>query len=108
MIEAGEAPVAAGVRELAEETGFAGGPARLLGSVHPNPALQDNRCHAVLVEGVVCRGPLAWDPDEEIEISTAPVDDVLTWAREGRITHSLSLTALMLFEPYWAELQKAR
>ena len=108
VIESGETPVAAGVRELAEETGFAGGPARLLGSVHPNPALQDNRCHAVLVEGVVRREPLAWDPDEEIEISTAPVDEALAWARAGRITHSLSLTALMLFEPYWAELQKAR
>ena len=108
VIESGEAPVAAGVRELAEETGFAGGTARLLGSVHPNPAIQDNRCHAVLVEGATRSAPLAWDPDEEIETSTAPVEVVLAWARAGRITHSLSLNALMLFEPRWAELQKAR
>ena len=108
VIESGEDPVAAGVRELAEVTGFAGGTARLLGSVHPNPAIQDNRCHAVLVEGVTRSAPLAWDPDEEIEISTAPVDDVLAWARAGRITHSLSLNALMLFEPRWAELRQER
>jgi 8-oxo-dGTP pyrophosphatase MutT (NUDIX family) len=108
VIESGEDPVAAGVRELAEETGFAGGTARLLGSVHPNPAIQDNRCHAVLVEGVTRSAPLAWDPDEEIEISTAPVDDVLAWARAGRITHSLSLNALMLFEPRWAELRQVQ
>ena len=108
MIDGPEAPEAAAERELAEETGFAGSPARLLGSVHPNPAIQDNRCHAVLVEGVTRSAPLAWDPDEEIEISTAPVDEVLAWARAGRITHSLSLNALMLFEPRWAELRQER
>ena len=108
VIESGEDPMAAGVRELTEETGFVGGPPRLLGSVHPNPAIQDNRCHAVLVEGVTRSAPLAWDPDEEIEISTAPVDEVLAWARTGRITHSLSLNALMLFEPRWAELRQVQ
>jgi hypothetical protein len=71
---------------------------RLLGSVHPNPAIQDNRCHFVLVDGAVPTGPLNWDDDEEIEISTAPAAEVLGWARSGRITHSLSVAALMLFE----------
>ena len=101
VIEDGEDPVVAGLRELAEETGYAGGAARLLGSVHPNPAIQDNRCHAVLADGVMRAGALAWDEDEEMEVITAPVDDVLAWARGGQITHSLSLTALMLFEPLW-------
>lgn len=101
VIEDGEDPVVAGLRELAEETGYAGGIARLLGSVHPNPAIQDNRCHAVLADGVTLSGPLAWDEDEEIEVLTAPVEEVLAWARCGKITHSLSLTALMLFEPLW-------
>jgi hypothetical protein len=39
-----------------------------------------------------------WDHDEEIEVSTAPVADVLAWARSGRITHSLSVAALLLLE----------
>jgi ADP-ribose pyrophosphatase len=103
VIEPGEDPVAAGVRELAEETGFTGGPARLLGSVHPNPAIQDNRCHLVLVEGAVRTSAVAWDPDEEIETTTAPVAEVLAWARAGRITHSLVLCALFQFEAWWRE-----
>jgi ADP-ribose pyrophosphatase len=98
VIEAGEDPVAAGVRELSEETGYGGGAARLLGSVHPNPAIMDNRCHFVLVEGAVLSGPVSWDHDEEIEVSTAPVADVLAWARSGRITHSLTVAALLLLE----------
>jgi ADP-ribose pyrophosphatase len=103
VIEAGEDPVAAGLRELAEETGFTGQRARLLGSVHPNPAIQNNRCHLVLVEDAVRTGTLAWDQDEEIETTTAPAEEVLAWARSGRITHSLVLCALFLFEGWWRE-----
>ncbi len=66
--------------------------------MHPNPAIQDNRCHFVLVDGAVPVGPMNWDFDEEIEVSTAAVAEVLAWARSGRITHSLTVAALMLFE----------
>lgn len=101
MIDAGEEPVAAGVRELAEETGYVGASARLLGSVHPNPAMQRNRCHFVFVEGAVRTVALDWDADEEIEVTTRPVEEVLALAQSGGITHSLVLNALMRFEPVW-------
>jgi ADP-ribose pyrophosphatase len=98
VIEAGEDPVAAGTRELLEETGYGGGRVRLLGSVQPNPAIMDNRCHFVFVDGAVPTGPLDWDDDEEIEVSTVPAAEALAWARSGRIEHSLSVAALMHFE----------
>jgi ADP-ribose pyrophosphatase len=98
MIEAGEDPVEAAVRELSEETGYGGGKATLLGSVRPNPAIQDNRCHFVLVDGAVPTAPMDWDDDEEIEVSTVAVAEVLAWARSGNISHSLSVAALMLYE----------
>jgi ADP-ribose pyrophosphatase len=98
VIEKGEDPLAAGLRELSEETGYGGGKARMLGSVNPNPAIQDNRCHFVLVEGVVPTDPLKWDDDEEIKVSTATVAEALALARTGGITHSLSVAALMFFE----------
>lgn len=105
VIEPGEDPVLAGLRELAEETGYAGPSARLLGSVHPNPAIMSNRCHLVLVENVRPTHELAWDPDEEIQVLTKPVDEVLALARGGGITHSLVLDALLLFEPVWRQLR---
>ncbi len=98
VIEAGEDPVAAGIRELREETGFEGTGARLLGSVHPNPAIQANRCHIVLVEGARRQTETDFDDDEEIETSTVPVGQVLEWARSGRITHSLVLCGLLHLE----------
>lgn len=101
VMEAGEDPVAAGVRELREETGFSGCAATLLGSVHPNPAIQSNRCHFVFVDAAVRAHDLEWDADEEIQVATRPVADVLALAHAGGIVHSLVLNALMLFEPHW-------
>ena len=105
VIDAGEDPVAAGVRELREESGFVGAQARLLGSVHPNPAMQSNRCHLVLVEGARREAALEWDPDEEFEILTKPVDEVFSLAAAGGITHAMVLNALLLFAPHWRRLR---
>jgi 8-oxo-dGTP pyrophosphatase MutT (NUDIX family) len=107
VVEPGEDPVAAGVRELREETGFAGPGAQLLASVHPNPAVQNNRCHVVLVKGAVPSGPTDWDPDEEIEVSTMAVGEVFDAARAGRISHSLTIASLFQFEPVWVALTGA-
>lgn len=101
VMEPGEDPVTAGVRELREETGFAGGVARLIGSVRPNPAFQANRCHIVLVEGAVRSHAIEWDPDEEIRVTTEAVENVFARVHAGEIFHGLVLNALMLFEPHW-------
>lgn len=105
VIDAGEDPVTAGVRELREESGFVGRSARLLGSVHPNPAMQSNRCHLVLVEGAERSAALEWDPDEEMEVVILPVDQVYALARSGGITHSLVLDGLLLFSPHWEKMR---
>ncbi len=108
VIEAGEDPVVAGLRELQEETGYAGKNARLLASVHPNPAFMKNRCHLVLVEECELVAPPAWDHDEEIEVATLPVAEVYAKARAGGITHSLVLDALLFFEPIWRATEASR
>ncbi len=97
-------PVATGRRELLEETGYDGGEAWLAGTVFPNPALQRNRCHFVIVDGVHQTGTRAFDEHEDITMETLPVDRVLELARTGGITHALALTALFFFEGEWRRL----
>ncbi|HUR58541.1 MAG TPA: NUDIX hydrolase [Opitutaceae bacterium] len=105
VMEAGEDPVTAGLRELREETGYTGAPAKLLGRVHPNPAIQSNTCHFVFVEAAMASHALEWDADEEIQVTTMPVAEVLALAHGGGISHGLVLNALMLFEPHWRALR---
>jgi 8-oxo-dGTP pyrophosphatase MutT (NUDIX family) len=102
VIETGEDPVAAGVRELREETGYAGRAARLLAQVRPNPAIQANVCHIVLVEGCVRVGETQFDPNEEIELSLLPIDEVVAKAERGEIKHSLVVDALFYLRA-WRE-----
>ncbi len=100
VIERGEDPLLAGQRELQEETGYVGTSATVLGWVHPNPAFQSNRSHFVLVENATKSAALAWDPDEELHVTTERVEDVFTMIGERKITHGLVLNALMFFAGY--------
>lgn len=105
VMDAGEDAITAALRELQEETGYTGTRARVLGTVHPNPAMQNNRCHLVLVEDAHRTETPDWDPDEELEILTRPVDQVYDLAYRGGITHAMVLDALLLFTPVWASLK---
>jgi ADP-ribose pyrophosphatase len=98
LVDEGEDPSAAALRELREETGFAGERAELLGWVHPNPALQDNRCYTYLVRDVVAVGAQELDEREEIEVITVPLNQVRQLVRSGEITHALAVAALYLYE----------
>lgn len=95
MVDPGEEHGAAARRELREETGYAAEDWRYLGSVLPNPAVQDNRLHTWLAQGCRRVGPLAMDEGEDIEVTTLPLDDVLAAATDGRIEHALVLCGLL-------------
>jgi 8-oxo-dGTP pyrophosphatase MutT (NUDIX family) len=105
MLGRGEDPVAGGLRELREETGYSGHNARVISRVHPNPAIQNNTCHIVLVENATLAAATQWDHDEEIAVSVLPVDEVYALAYAGRITHALVLDALLYFGPVWSGMK---
>ncbi|HKB90849.1 MAG TPA: NUDIX hydrolase [Opitutaceae bacterium] len=106
VIDLGEDPVEAGLRELREEAGFSGENARIIGRVHPNPAIQNNTCHLVLVENAKRTHELEWDTDEELEVLIAPVDEVYAMVQQGQITHAMVLDALLFFVPHWSRLKE--
>ncbi len=94
LIAPGEAPAAAALRELREETGHVAAQLVPLGPVEPNPAFLTNLCHQFLATGVTPAGSLALDDGEDIAVVALPFDEVRQLVDRGVIRHSLVLTAL--------------
>ncbi|GAA5149034.1 hypothetical protein GCM10023340_23700 [Nocardioides marinquilinus] len=74
LVDDGEDAVAAGVRELREETGYAAGDARLVATVSP-PAHTRPR-HTVLATGCRPVGDQSLDELEDIEVVLLPVAEL--------------------------------
>ena len=98
LIDPGESPMEAGLRELREETGYTGENTRIIAHCSPNPAIIRNRCHFVLVENVRQTLGVELDANEEIEVRIVPIAEVLDWARNMKLQHTLSLNALFYLQ----------
>lgn len=98
MIDAGEDPVAAGARELLEETGYRAARYTLLGHVEPNPAIQNNRCYTVLAEDATPTGAQDLDEKEDIGVRLHPLTDIPALLRGGAIRHALVWVAFQHYD----------
>lgn len=98
MVDPGESPEAAGLRELREETGFVAERMRLLGRVAPNPAIQNNWCYMYLAEG--CRPSATPQPEEfeRIEVELRPLADIPALIEREEVFHSLVINAFKLLD----------
>jgi 8-oxo-dGTP pyrophosphatase MutT (NUDIX family) len=98
MCDPGETPLVAARRELREETGHDAGELIELGHVHPNPALQGNRCFTFLARDLRKSGDPEPDAHEEFEQQRVPLGRVAHLIRTGEITHSLVVAAFHLLD----------
>lgn len=94
MVDSGEPHAVAAKRELREETGFSAESWTYLGSVQPNPAFHDNRCHHYLAENVRATDSQELDNGEDIAIVLLSEAELRGLIETGEIAHSLVLTAL--------------
>jgi 8-oxo-dGTP pyrophosphatase MutT (NUDIX family) len=90
-------PIAAGQRELREETGYAGTAAKLVGTIFPNPAIQSNRCHTLLVEHCELKHATEFDHGEDIAVRLVPAAEIPRLIADGHIRHALVVVALTHF-----------
>ncbi len=96
MAEPGEDPAVAAARELEEETGYVPGRVVRLGQVHPNPALQSNRCHSFLALDCEKKHEGMQDAGEDITVELHPRSAVPQLIQSGAISHSLVVVAFFL------------
>ncbi len=102
VMEEGEDPLDAAIRELAEETGYTTDDWTYLGWVEPNPAFLNNRCHQFLARNIVQTNDIAQDEGEDIEFCEMTLDEVKEEIRAGQMRNSLSLLTLTRVYNIWS------
>ena len=99
MMDAEDAsPLAAGLRELREETGYEGSQAETIGQIYANPAIMSNICYTVLVRDCELKHIQQLDQGEDLATCLVSLNEIPNLMRSGRIGHSLVAVALYHFE----------
>ncbi len=94
-------PKHAAVREMQEETGYFSEDVIHIGTVHPNPAIQNNKCHTYLARDAYLKSDQILDPTEAIKIELFKKENIFEMIKNAEITHGLVISAfayLMLYE----------
>ena len=97
-----ESPEATAARELVEETGFVGEPGEVIASNYPNPALQANKVHFVLIKNCKKVAGQNLDPNEELEVKTVSIKTAMQMLSDGEITHGIAINSLFYLSSYLA------
>ena len=91
-------PVATGVRELQEETGYAGENPQLIGQVFSNPAILSNSTYTVLIQNCRLKHDIQLDGGEDLITRLVPIAEIPNLVRTAKIRHSLVVVALYHFD----------
>jgi ADP-ribose pyrophosphatase len=94
LVDPGEEPMQAALRECLEETGYRARNAVSLGVVNPNPALFSNRLYAYLATDVERASEIKNVGTEQTEVVLVPVRDLPDMMLRGDIDHALVVATL--------------
>jgi 8-oxo-dGTP pyrophosphatase MutT (NUDIX family) len=94
LIDPGEDPATAALRECLEETGYRARRAQPLGAVNPNSALFTHRLHSFYATDVEPERAIQNTGTEVTEVVLVPVADLEGLLLAGEIEHALVAGAL--------------
>jgi 8-oxo-dGTP pyrophosphatase MutT (NUDIX family) len=97
LVDPGEEPAQAALRECLEETGYRASGVSALGAVNPNPALFGNRLHAFIAHDAQPAGAIQNTASEQTEVVLVPVSELRGLLLRGEIDHGLVAGTLWRF-----------
>jgi 8-oxo-dGTP pyrophosphatase MutT (NUDIX family) len=97
VLEKGEDPKKAALRELFEETGYKPGKIEKIGEFSPNPAIMSNKVHFFLAEDLHGGGRQNLDENEYVEVTFAGINEVKQGMGKKPFVHALMGAALALY-----------
>ena len=97
VMEQGETPLEAAMRELKEETGYGGGQWRELMCISANPTSMTNMTHCFVATGVEKVSDQHLDATEELEVHLLSRDEVQALLQNNEMIQSLMIAPLLRF-----------
>lgn len=90
---AGEEPLDAARRELAEETGIRADNWLQILKLHTSNSITDES-GLVFMATRLLQGEMAHEPSEDISVKKIPLAEAVSWVRQGKITDAISVAGL--------------
>jgi 8-oxo-dGTP pyrophosphatase MutT (NUDIX family) len=100
VIDQGEKPEDAALREVREECGVESQSVIKLGISYPNPAFMNNQCHHYLVEDAQVSIDQSLDEYELIDLCELSHEEIEEKIKKGTFNHSLCLSSWYLYHCY--------
>ena len=97
LMDGGESSEESARRELREETGYQAGELLLMKKLSANPAIMSNHIYFYLALNARKIANQELDHAEDIKVITVPEEEALQMVSDGRISHTIIVTALSLF-----------
>jgi ADP-ribose pyrophosphatase len=97
LVDDGEDPAAAAIRECREETGYLATKVQAIGAMNPNPAIHAHRLFSFYARDVALAGAIQNTATEQTEVELVPLQRLAEELRRGRIDHCLVAATLWRF-----------
>jgi len=97
LVDAGEDPAVAALRECREETGFTAPGVLLLSALNPNPAIHAHRLYAFVAPGAHKVAEIQDTATEQTAVELVPMAELTGRLRSGAIDHALVAATLWQF-----------
>jgi len=97
VMEPGETPEEAAIRELYEETGYRPAKITKMGEFSPNPAIMQNKVHFFIAENLNDGDKQHLDEDEYVEVALVDTKEVIQGMGKQPYNHALMGAAIALY-----------